>query len=473
MHYFAVLRYGIKHNVAIGDGGKGGAPLPEISIIVPIYNVEMYLEQCLRSAMVQTFQDIEIICVDDGSTDNSFNILSRLAKEDERIRGYRKENSGYGHTMNLGLELSKGKYVCFLESDDYILPDMCQRMYEVCEKYSLDFVKADCYKFFQDKGKLCSKYIPASPPHTYGRVLTQLDKWDIFFSPERYTWLCMYSLDFLRKYAIRHNESPGASYQDNGFFFQTVMYCQKVYFLKEAYYMYRLDNPCSSIHNGRKIHSLAGEFSFIRKKIGEFKGAREDLVFISAIQEFALHFWYFGFVEVTLMKDLALLMNDEAKIYFSDPLFDIRRLDLYYTKRILTCVMNPDLFCAKIMEERSRLENNRKILTEYPYVILYGAGFTAHKIREYIDELMLWHINLFCAVTTPRESKKYFDELEIKRIDDLVDYRNCALLILCVREDAPYKEEMKNNALRIGFFHIVDANSLLNNEIWEHPDLKR
>ena len=91
----------------------------KVSIVIPVYNVEHYLVECLDSAMNQTLHDIEIICVNDGSKDSSLEILLEYAKRDSRIKIIDKENAGYGHTMNLGIDMARGEYIGIIESDDY------------------------------------------------------------------------------------------------------------------------------------------------------------------------------------------------------------------------------------------------------------------------------------------------------------------------------------------------------------------
>lgn len=121
--------------------------MPKISVLVPVYNVEAYLDQCMQSLLAQTFLDMEIICVDDGSTDNSARILDHYAASDERIRILRKENTGYGNSMNVALDHAVGEYVAILESDDFAEPDMLQRLYETAAARDIDVVKADYYNY--------------------------------------------------------------------------------------------------------------------------------------------------------------------------------------------------------------------------------------------------------------------------------------------------------------------------------------
>ena len=101
---------------------------PLVSVLVPICNVERYLRKCLKFLVRQTLEDIEIICIDDGSTDASPQIIAEYAENDARIKVITKPNSGYGDSMNKGLELAQGEYIAIVESDDFIDEDGLERM---------------------------------------------------------------------------------------------------------------------------------------------------------------------------------------------------------------------------------------------------------------------------------------------------------------------------------------------------------
>ena len=95
----------------------------EVSVIIPVYNTEPWLEECLESACGQTLKNIEILCINDGSTDGSLAVLRKFAERDERIVVINQENRGVAHARNVGLNRAKGKYIYFLDSDDWIAPD--------------------------------------------------------------------------------------------------------------------------------------------------------------------------------------------------------------------------------------------------------------------------------------------------------------------------------------------------------------
>lgn len=118
-----------------------------VSIVVPVCNVQKYLRQCLDSLTDQTLQDIQIICIDDGSTDDSLSILQEYASRDPRVEIISKPNAGYGHTMNMGFAAAKGEYVGIVESDDFAEVDMFEKMYNLAKSNDADVVKSNFFQY--------------------------------------------------------------------------------------------------------------------------------------------------------------------------------------------------------------------------------------------------------------------------------------------------------------------------------------
>lgn len=115
---------------------------PQISIIIPVYNVEKFLSTCLESVLNQTLKDIEIICIDDGSTDNSLKILEEYAKKDKRLVIIHQNNQGVSAARNLGLEIIRGEYFGFVDSDDWVDLDFFEKLYNTAKKYDADLACA-------------------------------------------------------------------------------------------------------------------------------------------------------------------------------------------------------------------------------------------------------------------------------------------------------------------------------------------
>lgn len=136
--------------------------MKKISIIVPVYNTAAYLDKCLKSLLQQTLKDIEIIIINDGSTDESDNIIKKY--HDNRIRYISKKNEGIGKTRNLGIDLATGEYLSFIDSDDYIEPNFCEKMYELATSAKCDIVICD---YYEDHGNVLKEikfpsFAPAS-----------------------------------------------------------------------------------------------------------------------------------------------------------------------------------------------------------------------------------------------------------------------------------------------------------------------
>lgn len=237
---------------------------PKVSVIVTIHNAEDYIENCIESVCNQTFREIEILCIDGGSSDSTPEILKKMSEKDNRIIIINDKNASYGHKINVGMNAAKGKYISILESDDCYVEDMLGTLYNVAEQTGVDFVDGDLYRFFEYRGREIGshddKYIDKK---FYGRIIE--DNWEneIIFCPGA-IYTALYRKDFLKDNCIRMHESPGASYQDVGFAFQTHAYATSTYHVNKPVYKYRQDNNASSIYNCKKIFEIADEFAFIK-----------------------------------------------------------------------------------------------------------------------------------------------------------------------------------------------------------------
>lgn len=246
---------------------------PRVSVILPIYNVEDYLYECLESVTRQTLRDIEIICVNDGSTDDSLTIINSFADIDERVIVLDGPNGGYGKAMNRGLDRATGTYVGIVEPDDFVALTMFEDLYKVAVDNDLDFVKADFYRFTRNaNGDMKLNY-----NHLDKTGLGYNEVFDPQQDPERLryimnTWSGIYKRSFLEANGIRHNETPGASFQDNGFWFQTFVFGRRAMILDKPYYRNRRDNPNSSVKDTGKVYCMTDEYDYIESII------RSDLI---------------------------------------------------------------------------------------------------------------------------------------------------------------------------------------------------
>ncbi len=237
--------------------------MPAISVVIPVYNAAPFLREAMDSLLAQTCGDFEAIAVNDGSTDNSLEILQEYAARDSRIRILDGPNGGYGKAMNRGMDAATGKYMAILEPDDYLPREAYAILLEKAEKHQLDVVKGTHCTFYEESGERKFQYvIPLRRP---GEVFCPREELPGVFEFGPHIWTGLYSLEFLRKHGIRFHESPGASYQDTGFFFLTAAYAERYMLSDEVAYIYRTDNPNSSVNTlGGKRYALLNEYEYIK-----------------------------------------------------------------------------------------------------------------------------------------------------------------------------------------------------------------
>lgn len=217
--------------------------LPKVSILVPICNVEKYLAQCLDSLVNQTLREIEIICINDGSTDNSLSIINDFATKDNRIVIIDKPNSGYGDSMNRGLSIAKGEYIGIVESDDFADVSMFEKLYKLTDNSSIDIVRSNYYRYWDTKGD--AECFEADIHRNDKAFNLSEEQALLLISPA--IWSAIYRKDFLLKNDIRFLPTPGASYQDTSFFIKTLYKAQKIVYTKDKFLHYRQDNASSSV----------------------------------------------------------------------------------------------------------------------------------------------------------------------------------------------------------------------------------
>ena len=200
-----------------------------VSVIVPVCNVQRFLRQCLDSLTSQTMQDLQIICINDGSTDDSLSILREYEQRDDRIEVITKPNAGYGHTMNCGLKAARGEYIGIVESDDVAEKAMFEELYQLAKENNADIVKSNFFPYqtntFESKDDPIDENLWACE---YGKVFNPLEEQNIFLTQPAIR-SALYKREFLEEESITFLETPGASFQDTSFNFKAFASAKRVY----------------------------------------------------------------------------------------------------------------------------------------------------------------------------------------------------------------------------------------------------
>lgn len=228
-----------------------------ISIIIPVFNVATYLDECLNSIICQTYKKLEIICVNDGSTDNSLDILQKYASKDDRIIIINKENGGYASAINAGLDIASGEFIQIVESDDFCASSICEEMYNKISNSDADFVTSDFYFLKRKQLKIC-EYLNKSDQNIDFFNLKTLP---YIIEKQAYPWKNLYRTSFLKDNNIRMLQDGKGAYEDQPWNATILSKANKILYVNKPLYYYRLDANGSSTNNGKK-----GLINYIKRK---------------------------------------------------------------------------------------------------------------------------------------------------------------------------------------------------------------
>lgn len=226
--------------------------MPKVSVIIPVYNVEKYLRKCLDSVINQTLKDIEIICVDDGSTDGSGKILDEYAQKDERIKVIHQKNQGLACSRNNAMKIAQGEYILFLDSDDYIREDTCEILFKQALAHNLDMLSFSGINFDNNSGKLQKNtyyqydYLPKNfdtECFNYKQCTQFIDKMAVS------ACLTFYRRQFLEQNHIAF--PPHLFFEDNVFYTHALLKAERCGICREMLYFRRV-HPESVTQNWNK-----------------------------------------------------------------------------------------------------------------------------------------------------------------------------------------------------------------------------
>ena len=217
--------------------------MEKISVIIPIYNVEKFVKEGIESVLNQTYTNLEIILVDDGSKDSSSAICDEYSKLDKRIKVIHKENGGLSTARNAGLDIATGKYIMFLDADDTYEPNSCEVLYNEIEKRDADFVIGNYIHMTYDGVKWENPLFDTNIYDNFEISINDYQK--SFFVMNSVVWNKIFKRDFIEKHNLRF--IPRALAEDAIFSTYCYVHTNKAYYIKDVVYNYRQNEPNKSI----------------------------------------------------------------------------------------------------------------------------------------------------------------------------------------------------------------------------------
>lgn len=351
--------------------------MPKVSVLVPVYNTEKYLEECLNSIVKQTLHDIEIICINDGSTDGSLQILKEYVLKDKRIKIIDKENSGYGASMNMGLDIATGDYIGIVESDDFADAKMFENLYNIAKSNNLDTVKSDFYYYSGKTGR--TRRAGNIKKKNSGKLLTVKDDLMMLkLMPS--IWSAIYKREFLISNGIRFLETIGASYQDTSFAFKVLSTAKRLMFENKAYLYYRQDNENSSVKSKSKVYAICDEWEEITRYINKKPEIKTIVNDVKLSTQFNSYKWNAIRIDEQFREEFIDKYQKTFKIYFENGEIqkgfykkaDKRELDLLLNNKTKYGKLINDLAFKQRQKEKRRKLFSVRINPSRVSIVLFG-----------------------------------------------------------------------------------------------------
>lgn len=408
---------------------------PLITVIMPSLNVEKYIIECLESVISQSFESLEILCVDAGSTDGTLEVLQAYAERDCRVSVVQSDVKSYGAQVNLGMSMAKGKYTAVIETDDFIDRYMFEKLYHIAEKNDLDFAKAD-FKGFRilcngqriyDEGRVWSN------DDLYGKVVSVADFPGLYLRDVN-IWKGIYRTDFLRRNNLTLNETAGAAFQDIGFEHLFLRYAKRGMYIKDMLYYYRRDNEHSSSNKPQGIRFAYQEYKRLlelpltggdEKYFGHYLYARMLLVFIGEYEKLLAY-------DVNHVSDFRQII-DWFKTMLCTKTDELKKMKLGIGEsnweKIELLINEEEAFFLRWQREheKQKCTEQRWINVLEPYkTIIFGCGGFGEKCLRFCDKYQiniiafsdnnpaLWGTKYYgYKVCMPEELNRKYEETKI------------------------------------------------------------
>lgn len=399
----------------------------DISVIIPVYNVENYIDECIQSVLTQNFANMEVLCVEDGSSDDSLQRLKMLARKDSRIRIIVHDtNKGLSEARNTGLRQAKGKYVLFVDSDDCLVSNAVKSLYDKAEENCVDIVYFDYIKFYDSgfKKKGSNKRIWKK----YDGLYTGKEFFCMMLKDEQYK--CEACRQFLRRdFLVEHQITflPGILHEDNLFSFYTAMEAQRVCNLNKELYYYR-----------QREHSIM--------QTKNIKRAQSMFVILGQIYVY----WK------------THSFTDDESYYIGKLWESLYQSYIFYQSygnmnQVLPCGDQVDQTVYRILNNSTDKkwlnvdEISMDELNPYENVIVYGAGHAAKQVIEYLGIKQI-EVN-GVMVESKNNNPTQFCGINVREIEEYNNIRERVIVIIGVT--SKYADGIVDKLNDSGFKNIL------------------
>ena len=428
----------------------------KVSVILPSLNVVKYIRETIESVTAQTMREIEIICVDAGSDDGTLEIIEDMSSDDDRILLLRSDKKSYGYQMNIGIAAAAGEYIGIVETDDYIEPDMYETLYRIAKEHDADIVKSDFDVFTKDSEGM-RLFVPYSLKRNnrveYGKIYSGKDYIRGEVKPECYIWNAVYKRDYLAENKISFNETPGASFQDFGFRYQTIYNAERIVATDRSFYHYRRDNADASTYNARteEYNLRETKFSIDRLRENGIIGERCESAIVSEFIEFA----FLPYIEMRKWNEPSegteKALDEYRELftgYMENGSIDSEHLNYNLWVYANLLIEGTDLFIrysdviARI--ERKRILDYLSRMRSEDELVLFGTGIRGNAIYVFLKNNGIESIKAFCDNDTEKQGKSMYG-VDIMSPERAVSaYPNAKYIITSVGMEKVMRQQLEH-----------------------------
>lgn len=404
----------------------------KVSVIVPVYNTESMLENCIESLLAQTLKEIEIIFIDDKSTDSSLNILYKFQKKDRRIHIIcNEENIGAALSRNRGLDIAKGKYIQFVDSDDYLELDALENLYILSEQNNSEMCYLGMHLHIENdiseiglREGIVGNYLDV---YNGRKIIGEFVQNNDFFL---YLWSVFYKSSFIKENGLRYKKLPLG--QGGDFILRALCFAEKVIVCPEKYYHYRIHEKSISRGSNAKIKLLIGQIT----------------QYIDILQYYSLH---------EDAVELQVFLEDQYK-KIAGGILNLSAQDKQDVEDGLETAFAKYIF--HILQQETKIygiEFSEEAVTriqQKSHVIIYGAGYASKEIIELLQQYGIEIVGF--AVTKRKEGQMNMYGHHIYEIQELKEYKDDAIVLIAANK--VYNQEIQGTLEKYGFRDYIDLD---------------
>ena len=431
--------------------------MPKITVIMPSLNVVDYIDECIRSVLRQTFQDIEILCIDAGSTDGTLEKIEEYAKNNSYIRIINSDVKSYGYQVNIGIDEAKGDYIAIVETDDYIASDMFEKLYRIAVDNDLDYAKgnAENHVIVNGRSRYYKTWVFPIGDEKYTKVIKPSIYSDLVLS-DCNIWKGIYKKEFLNKNKIRCNETKGAAFQDIGFVLQVYLKAERCAYIPDTVYYYLFEREGASICNPGVLLFVAREFTrlFEQNLVEKNKSIYLRLAFAFRLELEKLLIKFDFVIDDKYILEPYNWIKDTLVDALNSNVIDEKDFDVWLWEKLELLLFNSiEAYAAKFkVEYKAELEQNVKRLAPLNghSVIIFGCGPYG---RRNLLELERLGAEILCVCDN--DISKIGCELEGYPIISPNQAHTRFPEAVFVIPDRPYKDEMIRQVEEMGAEEVV------------------